>query len=195
MEGDIVNTDRRRGKGVYEKLVRAMHDLKEKKIFFGCSVTVGKGNLDEVISRDFMDTLYHAGCKAVFFIEYVPMKKDENIDALDDNGRRILAEGIEKLYDIYKDMILISFPGDEKHLGGCLAAGRGFFHISVTGDAEPCPFSPFSDVNLKDKTLLEALSSPLFKKLRDSGMMSEEHIGGCLLHEKEEDVKNLFRRS
>ena len=64
------------------------------------------------------------------------------------------------------EMIIISFPGDEQHMGGCLAAGRGFFHIGPDGSAEPCPFSPFSDSNVLSLGVKGALSSPLFRKLR-----------------------------
>ncbi len=30
-------------------------------------------------------------------------------------------------------MVFVSFPGDEKSSGGCIAAGRGFFHINSHG--------------------------------------------------------------
>ena len=36
--------------------------------------------------------------------------------------------------------LFFSVPGDEKKFGGCLSAGRGFVHISVSGDLEPCSF-------------------------------------------------------
>jgi MoaA/NifB/PqqE/SkfB family radical SAM enzyme len=89
-------------------------------------------------------------------------------------------------------MLFLSFPGDEKDTGGCLAAGRGFFHISVNGDAEPCPFSPYSDTNIRDKSLLEALQSPLFSKLTETGMLNSQHTGGCVLFDKQNEVKALI---
>ena len=60
----------------------------------------------------------------------------------------------------YADIIFLSFPGDEKALGGCLASGRGFFHIGSDGSAEPCPLSPFSDSNVAEMGVREALKSP-----------------------------------
>ena len=56
--------------------------------------------------------------------------------------------------------LFVNVPGDEKDFGGCLSAGRGFVHVSAEGDLEPCPFAPYSDVNLRDKPLKEALQSP-----------------------------------
>ena len=46
---------------------------------------------------------------------------------------------------------------------------------------------------LKDSTLRESLKSPLFKRLKETGMLLGEHDGGCLLFEKEEEVKELMR--
>ena len=92
-----------------------------------------------------------------------------------------------------QEMVFIAFPGDEKSSGGCLAAGRGFFHINAMGGAEPCPFSPYSDVSLKNMTLKEALKSPLFQKLQENGNLEKEHIGGCVLFEQEEQVKQLLK--
>ena len=85
----------------------------------------------------------------------------------------------------------VSFPGDEKSSGGCFAAGRGFFHINSHGGAEPCPFSPYSDISVKDTSLCEAISSPLFTALRDGDILLDDHEGGCVLYQKRVLVESL----
>ena len=90
-------------------------------------------------------------------------------------------------------MVFISFPGDERASGGCLAAGRGFFHINASGGAEPCPFSPYSDTSLVHTSLKEALQSPLFSRLQESGSLEKFHTGGCALFEQEQLVKDLLQ--
>ena len=192
IEGNEEYTDSRRGNGVYQKLIYAMDVMKSNKILYGTSVTVTKQNLNEVTTIEFLDKLYSRGCKVVFFIEYVPISKDTEYMAFENEEREILKEKIADLRNTYEDMIFISFPGDEKTSGGCLAAGRGFFHINSHGGAEPCPFSPYSDTNLKNVSLKEAINSPLFKKLRDNNLLIEEHAGGCVLFEREEQVKQLI---
>ena len=72
------------------------------------------------------------------------------------------------------------------------AAGRGFFHINSHGGAEPCPFSPYSDVNIKNTSLKEAMYSPLFTALRNGDILMEDHAGGCVLYEKREQVEALL---
>ena len=92
----------------------------------------------------------------------------------------------------HEEMVFVSFPGDEKSSGGCIAAGRGFFHINSHGGAEPCPFSPYSDINVKDTSLKEAIKSRLFKELQNGGVLNDDHKGGCVLYEKRSQVEALL---
>lgn len=194
IEGGIADTDTRRGVGISEQLISVAAKLKAKNILFGVSITVTNQNMDTVSNNEYIKALHSAGCGIVFFIEYVPAEKGTENLVLSENEIISLDERVKKLRTVYKNMSFVSFPGDEKYMGGCLAAGRGFFHINAYGGAEPCPFSPFSDVNVKNGGLLTALKSPLFQKLRDTGILAGEHKGACLLFEKEEDVKALLNK-
>ena len=192
MEGDQEQTDGRRGAGTYDTLLTVMNRLQKKGILYGASVTVTTENVNTVTSKDFFDQLYQKGCKALLYIEYVPVTKETKYLEPTDQERAIVEQGQQKLRSIYEDVVFLSFPGDEKYTGGCLAAGRAFFHISVDGSAEPCPFSPYSDMNVKTCSLKQALQSPLFRKLNDTGLLYGEHNGGCLLFQKEQEVKDLL---
>ena len=192
IEGDKDQTDVRRGEGTYDILMNVMDKLKKNGILYGVSVTVTTENVMIVTSKTFFDKLYNKGCRALLFVEYVPVTESTKQLAPTDSERKILECEQQKLRNQYEDSIFLSFPGDEKYSGGCLAAGRGFFHINVDGSAEPCPFSPYSDTNLKDCTLKEALKSPLFRKLNETGMLLGEHDGGCLLFQKENEVREMI---
>lgn len=192
IEGDKNQTDARRGEGTYDMLMNVMDKLSEKGILYGASVTVTTENVLTVTSKAFFEKLYNKGCRALIFVEYVPVAESTKQLAPTDVEREILEYEQQKLREQYEDVIILSFPGDEKYSGGCLAAGRGFFHINADGSAEPCPFSPYSDTSLKNCTLREALKSPLFRKLNETGMLLGEHEGGCLLFLKEKEVKDLI---
>lgn len=194
IEGGHDVTDSRRGEGVYDKVVSVMDELKSRGLIYGVSVTVTKDNLDEVFSDDFLETMRSRGCKAVFYIEFVPVSEEGAELAPDDNDRDFMMDRIAELRSTKDDMVYISFPGDEKSSGGCLAAGRGFFHINSHGGAEPCPFSPYSDINVKDTSLKEALRSKLFTELRSGDILSGEHIGGCVLYEKRDQVEKILAK-
>ncbi|MBR3113752.1 MAG: radical SAM protein [Methanobrevibacter sp.] len=192
IEGDEQVTDSRRGEGVYSKLVDSMELMKKNNIIFGASLTFTKGNLSTLVSDEYIKKLHDFGCKVIFFIEYVPVNGETIELAPSDNERDLLFNEINRLRKEYDDMLFLSFPGDEKTSGGCLAAGRGFFHINSHGGAEPCPASPYSDINVNDTSLLEALNSKLFKSLRDGGLLMDDHEGGCVLFEHEAEVKKLL---
>jgi MoaA/NifB/PqqE/SkfB family radical SAM enzyme len=195
VEGCQNHTDERRGEGTFEKVLETIGKLNERGILFGVSITVTAENLDFVTGGEFIDFLQKEGCGLVFYVEYVPVDALTKSLALTQSERQVLEDRQDGLRKRYPGVVFISFPGDEKYMGGCLAAGRGFLHVNPSGGAEPCPFSPFSDRNLRQSSFEEALKSPLFKKLYDEGLLTGEHDGGCVLFEKRNRVKRLLARA
>ncbi len=191
IEGGKEATDHRRGEGVYDKLISNMDALKERGLIFGASVTVTTENIKEVSSESFIGMLAEKGCKAVIFVEFVPVSEDSEHLAPGDEDREYLKNEIMRLRKEHEEMVFVSFPGDEKSSGGCIAAGRGFFHINSHGGAEPCPFSPYSDINVKDTSLRDAMKSKLFLELQNGGVLNDDHKGGCVLYEKRKQVEAL----
>jgi MoaA/NifB/PqqE/SkfB family radical SAM enzyme len=189
IEGGRTTTDARRGAGVYDKLLEKMHALNENAVLYGASVTVNRANLGEAVSEEFLDALKALGCRLVFYIEYVPVDASEKDLAFTEADRSHFDEKRRVLGLKYPGMVFLAFPGDEKKLGGCLAAGRGFFHINPDGSAEPCPFSPYSDMDLRKSSFTEVLRSPLFKKLCENGLIGGKHDGGCALFERDAEVR------
>jgi MoaA/NifB/PqqE/SkfB family radical SAM enzyme len=79
-----------------------------------------------------------------------------------------------------------------KMMWGELSAGKGFVHINAFGDLEPCPFAPFSDINVRDHSLKDALQSRLCKKIRQIPELSRETGGGCILWQERKLVQSLM---
>ena len=195
IEGEKEITDARRGEGIYERLIANMDELHRRGLIFGASVTVTTENIREVTSDAFLQKLSDRGCKAVIFVEFVPVTDESAELAPGEEEREYLREGIARLREEHPEMVYISFPGDEKSSGGCVAAGRGFFHINSHGGAEPCPFSPYSDVNIRNTSLREAMHSPLFLALQKGDILMDDHDGGCVLYEKRELVEQLMAKA
>ena len=193
IEGTATSTDERRGQGVFERAVAAMGLLKKEDLFFGASITVTTENYRHVTSPEFLDQLRVFGCKIAIFVEYVPIEAGTEHLAFADAHVAEMEQLLEQRRAEYSDIIFLSFPGDEKEAGGCLASGRGFFHVGPDGSAEPCPFSPLSDSNVAETGLRQALQSPLFIKLRDANALRWEHTGGCTLWEHREEVERMIQ--
>ncbi len=192
IEGDREITDTRRGKGVYDKLIAAMDRLHERNLLFGASITVTMENIRQVTSPEFMEQLVSRGCKLVIYIEFVPVTEEAAHLAPADAERAYLLDAIQNLRETFPELVALAFPGDEKADEGCMAAGRGFFHINSHGGAEPCPFSPYSDVNVRDLGVRGALKSPLFLALRERGVLDNDHVGGCVLYEQRDVVEQIL---
>ena len=195
IEGEKEVTDARRGKGIYDRLIQNMDELHRRDLIFGASVTVTTQNIREVTSDEFLQKLSDRGCKAVIYVEFVPVTDESKELAPGDAERETLQVELKRRREEHPEMVYVSFPGDEKSSGGCVAAGRGFFHINSHGGAEPCPFSPYSDVNIRSSSLREAMNSPLFLALRSGDILVDDHEGGCVLYEKRDQVEAILAPS
>ncbi len=190
IEGGKQSTDARRGEGMYEQATAVMENLDKKGRLFGASITLTSENYGEVLNSGFLDELEAKGCRAAFLIEYVQSGKEDEYLCLTESQKKTLREREEELYKKH-DMLMVTLPGDEEKYGGCLASGRGFLHISSTGALEACPFAPYSDTNIKDMPLKQALKSSLLKDIRDKHDTLKESRGGCALKENREWIESL----
>lgn len=195
IEGDEDVTDSRRGTGVHAKITEFTGKLKQNNIMFGASITVTAENIDQVTDESFIKELHANKCGVVIFVEYVPADGKSDKLVLNEEQIKTLERRSNEFKNEYSDMAIISFPGDEEAMGGCLASGRGFFHINPSGGAEPCPFSPYSQMNLKESSILDVLRSDYFEKLKTLARDSHEHHGGCTLFSVEENVKEIVDAS
>ncbi len=188
LEGDDARTDARRGNGVARQVRAAAEGLGARGILYGASITVTRENMCDVTAPAFARALREKGCGVAFYVEYVPAEADTEHLVLTKEDLAKLSARVEALREI-GGMIVVSFPGDEEAMGGCLAAGRGFFHINSTGGAEPCPFSPFSHMNLRAHTLLDVIRSDFFAVVREIGAEeAQAHTGGCALFNRQSEV-------
>lgn len=191
LEGQATETDERRGEGVYEFIEELIHRLHRNGIFFGTSLTITRSTFSTLTDYDFVRRLAHAGCKFFLYLEYTPIVEGTGRLVLTRDQRHQLMELTRELQKKLS-ALFITVPGHEEEVGGCLAAGRGFVHLTAEGDIEPCPFAPFSDANVRDSTLKEALQSLLLKKLRQHPEQLQISEGGCCLWKRRTWVESLM---
>lgn len=192
-EGFREETDTRRGSGVYDRLLKACARLKCRNIFFGCSVTTTRENFDRVTGDEFIRRMLGTGARVFTFVEYVPMEPGTG-DLVLTMEQKSTLNAVLSGFNQKFPALFIGFPGDEDTYGGCLAAGRGFVHVSPSGDLEPCPAAPFSDANLATVPLEAALKSRLFARLREKPEALTESEGGCALRARRAWVQELMGR-
>jgi MoaA/NifB/PqqE/SkfB family radical SAM enzyme len=191
LEGMEEETDDRRGEGVHATLADTIQKLKKNGLFFGSSLTVTRGTFDTLTDPPFIDTLIDRGCKFFLYVEYTPVQEGTEDMVLTPSQRERLT-GLMNSYHAERKALFVTVPGAEEEVGGCLAAGRGFVHLTAEGDIEPCPFVPYSDTNVRDMSLAKALDSPLLRKLREHPEQLAVTGGGCCLWKKMQWVKALL---
>ncbi len=188
LEGGPDETDARRGPGTHRGVMEAMARLDAAGALFGVSVTATRANLQVSTGDRFVDDVWRRGARFVFYVEYVPQTREEEVLALDPASKRELLRTL-RLQEKRRNLLMVAFPGDEEATGGCLASGRGFVHVDVDGSATPCPFAPYADANVTDG-LEQALRSPFLAKVRAHHDELGEGIGGCTLWSNKEQVRS-----
>ena len=194
LEGNERQTDDRRGNGITKLIENVTARLKGKHIFWGTSLTVTSENMATLTESRFIANLNNLGCQLFFFVEYTPVASGSEYLVISDEQRAALGEKVTTFRDEFS-ALFVSVPGDEAEFGGCLAAGRGFIHISADGNVEPCPFVPYSDASLKNMPLKEALQSDFLRKIRDNSDVLEEGAGGCSLWNKKDWLNSVLSKN
>lgn len=190
-EGNESATDLRRGAGIGVCVKSLSSKLRKNGIMFGYSITVHRGNVRVVTSNECYDQMISDGAHFISYVEYVPMQEGTESMVLTDENRTLLMERLRHLRKQRKAVVL-GFPGDEGRFDGCLAAGRGFLHISPSGDVEACPAAPFSDRNLLSCKADEAIMSPLMTTLRSMHASLKEGGGGCALWSNKDEISRIL---
>lgn len=198
VEGSAETNDARRGDGHYDAVMNAMDLLKKYGIIFGTSVCYTKYNLDAVTSDDFFRFLSDKGARLGFFFHYMPVGNNAVVDLMPTPEQRV--EIIQRIRHIRSadcdiEFFPMDFQDDGEYVNGCIAAGRQFFHINSAGDAEPCVFIHYSDSNIKEKSILEILQSPLFQTYRSAQPFNTNHFRPCPMLENPYYLKEIVDRT
>ncbi|MEI7594236.1 MAG: radical SAM protein [Bacteroidota bacterium] len=191
IEGFRDATDFRRGAGTFDKVVEAMDILKKRDIGFGFSICYHSKNWEEICSDEFLDFLREKGAWVGWLFNYIPVGSGADLSlCLTAEQRITVKEKLEKYMNKHK-FTIIDFANMGHMAFGCVAAGNDFVHINAHGDLEPCAFFHYSDVNIHDKSLHEALSSNFFRHFRKSKPFSDNPHRPCPIMDAPDILNHL----
>jgi len=195
VEGFEEATDSRRGEGTYQKVVHAMGILKKKRLPFGISCCYTSQNLDSIASDEYFDQMIEWGAKFVWYFHYMPVGNDAVPELLPTPEQREYMYHKIREVRATKPIFAMDFQNDGEYVGGCIAGGRRYFHINANGDADPCVFIHYSDSNIREKSLLDILRSPLFQLYHDGQPFNENHLRPCPMLENPDKLRELVAKS
>lgn len=194
VEGFEEETDARRGKGTFARILRAMRFLREAGVPFGISVTATRRNAEQILSDHFLDFFFEEqGALYGWIFQYMPIGRDSSFDLLVTPEQRLWMLQRELHILKGKGYFYVDFWNGGVLSLGCIAAGRsgGYLHVDWNGNIAPCVFFPYYLDNVyelyeKGLSLTEALKSSLFREIRS-------WQGEYGYNQPPERVKNLFR--
>lgn len=181
VEGFEEETDFRRGEGTFKAVKNAMDILKSKKLPFGISCCYTSKNVDVIGSEEYFDQMIEWGAKFAWFFTYMPVGVDAVTDLIATDEQREFMYHQIRDFRKTKPLFTLDFWNDGEYVGGCIAGGRRYLHINANGDVEPCAFIHYSDSNIKEKTLIEALQGPLFMQYHNNQPFNNNHLRPCPL--------------
>jgi MoaA/NifB/PqqE/SkfB family radical SAM enzyme len=175
VEGFEKETDERRGKGVFQRVLKSMEYLREAGVPFVISVTATRKNMDILLSDKFYDFWFEKqGASYMWQFQLMPIGRGKEVfDQMPTPEERV------KLYRKWESLLEKGYPfADFWNSGvlsdGCIAYGRpgGYIYIDWNGNIMPCVFIPYYvdnvyDLYKKGRTIADALFSDFFKKGRE----------------------------
>lgn len=195
VEGFEEATDGRRGEGTYGKVSAAMDLLREHGLPFGVSCCFTSANADSMTSEAFFDWLIVQGALFAWIFTYFPVGVDSPADLIPSADQR------ERMYDLVREMrrtktlFTLDFQNDGEFVGGCIAGGRRYLHINSAGDVDPCVFCHYSNANIREVSLLDALRSPIFMEYYRNQPFNDNLLRPCPIMENSGMLTEMVERS
>jgi MoaA/NifB/PqqE/SkfB family radical SAM enzyme len=179
VEGFEKETEARRGKGVFGKIVRAMREMKDAGVIFGFSATPMRHNNDLLLTDEFVEFYMNLGCLVGWYFSYLPIGRAPNVDLMPTPAQRLHRYHRIRALRAKYDIMIADFWCDGLLTGGCLSGGRTYFHVNASGGVEPCVFNQFHVDSILDKSLEECLTSAYMRDVRVSLNDVENPLRPC----------------
>jgi MoaA/NifB/PqqE/SkfB family radical SAM enzyme len=200
IEGLEEETEQRRGKGIFNKVIEAMDNLERAGVIFGFSAMPTSRNWQIIASDRFYEFLIDQGCSFGWLFQYIPIGRDPDLELMMTPEQRLAIR--KKVREIRNKhpIFIADFWNDGDYVQGCLAAARdehGYFHINTNGDIEPCVFVHFAQDNIKKiyargGHLWDAWNSKFFNEIRAGQPWNKDHRMPCMIIDNPQGLRKAI---
>jgi MoaA/NifB/PqqE/SkfB family radical SAM enzyme len=172
-----------------------MDIMREHGNFFGYSATYTRKNSDVIASDEFINLMIEKGCRFGWYFTYMPVGSDARTELIVTPEQR--AYMLHRIREVRnsRPLFLLDFWNDGEFVNGCIAGGRMYMHINARGDVEPCAFIHYSNANIKEVSLLEALRQPLFQQYRANQPFNKNLLRPCPCLDNPEKLRQMVNNS
>ena len=198
LEGSEEANDGRRGDGCFDKVMAAFDLMRENGVAFGTSTAYTRANVESVTSDEYYELLEQKGALWAWYFHYMPVGEGANADLMPTpEQREYMIKRIREIRDFEggHSVMAMDFQNDGEYVGGCIAGGRVFCHITARGDVEPCVFIHYSNASIKDQSLLECLQQPIFQAYRAHWPWNNNMLEPCPMLENPEVLPEIVHEA
>ncbi|MBI5477749.1 MAG: radical SAM protein [Deltaproteobacteria bacterium] len=190
VEGFAGETDRRRGPGVYDAVLRAMRLLRAAGVMFGFSATPTRENGDLLADDGFLDHWLERGVLFGWMFQYLPLGRDPDVDLMATPAQRDRLRAATRRWGLTRPIFVGDFWNDGACVGGCLSASK-YCYVATDGAVQPCTFVPFATHNVRDHSLVEVFTSPLFRAIRAAQPYDPNLLRSCKIIDRPECLRAI----
>ena len=148
-------------------------------------------NYKSITSDEYYQSLIDMGAFFIWYFHYMPVGNDAAPELLPDpEQREWVYHRIRKLR-AEKPLFAMDFQHDAEYVGGCIAGGKRYLHINANGDVDPCVFIHYSNANIREVSLLDALRSPIFMAYHDNMPFNDNMLRPCPMLENPEFLRKM----
>ncbi len=194
VEGYEEETDRRRGKGHFKKVLAAFQNMREAGLPFGFSATATRENNELIMDDRFVEFYQRQGACFGWYFQYMPIGRAPDLDLVPTPEQRIYR--FYRMIELRRkfSLFLIDFWNDGWYSGGCIAGGRGYLHVNHRGDIEPCVFCQIAVENIHTSGLFDTLTkSPLFNAIRKRQPYNKNLLLPCLMIDNPDVLRDILK--
>ncbi len=194
IEGGPRETNERRGKNAYDKILATMDRLHREGVLFGFSVTHTTKNHHVITSEEFIDELIKHGPSFGWFFQYIPTGRNPDPSLIPSAQQRLERFVAVEKFRRTRPIVIYDFWNDGEATEGCLAWGRKYLHINASGMVEPCVFIHMAKHSIREQSLVEILNSPCFKEARSMQPFNEDHRRPCCIIDNPEKLLHMYQK-
>ena len=135
------------------------------------------------------------GAYFVWYFHYMPVGNDAVPELMPTPEQRIGVYNKIRNYRATKPLFAMDFQNDAEYVGGCVAGGHRYLHINANGDIDPCVFIHYSDSNIREKSLLDTLRSPMMMAYHRNQPFNENMLRPCPMLENPQKLRKMVEES
>ncbi len=194
IEGREITSDERRGnKEVLNRTLRGLGHCLDAGLLTGVATSVCRTNIDELLTRGWLEELIRRGVHYVWYHTYRPVGPKMNPGLALRPDQLVAVRKFVVQMRSEMPIAIIDAYYDHEGKAVCPMSTGISHHVGPAGDIEPCPIIQFAVENIRDgRGVYATMRDSAF--LKDFRELSARATRGCVVLERPDLVRELALR-